>query len=72
MKIPTKETIEWEIRMDAVRQIHHKLLHYWVQIDEFLYSEFQRLSKNIDQRDVAYKVAILNGLYDCGLRMDLK
>ena len=63
MKIPTKESI------DAANRLRNEQLS-WEPIDNLLYSEFKRLRENVNQRDVAYKVTLLNKLYNCGLRAD--
>lgn len=61
MKIPTRENIE------IAKQIRHKL-PAWEHKDELLYREFKRLNKNVDFHEVAYKIALLDGLYGCNLR----
>lgn len=61
MKSPTRENIE------IAKQIRHKF-PAWEHKDELLYREFRRLNKNVDFHEVAYKIALLDGLYGCNLR----
>ncbi len=39
-------------------------------MDEVLYREFERLKENINSRDVAYKVVMVDSLHNCRLAMD--
>jgi len=60
--MPNQENI------DAAKKIRAELT--WSYVDEVLYREFARLNENMTQRDVAYKVIMVDSLYNCNLMMD--
>lgn len=62
MKIPTLSNI------DAAKKIRAGLT--WILIDEALRNEFDRIKLNTSTRDVAYKVLLVDHLYNCDLKMD--
>jgi len=55
----------------VAKQILDKVLT-WGRIDELLYREFKTYNKNDNVRDVAYKVVLLDKLYNCNLKMDVQ
>lgn len=65
MKVPTKENIE------ATKRLRGELLSDWIQTDEILYAKFKQLDKNVNHNEVVFKVRLVNGLYNCGLRFDV-
>lgn len=64
MTEPTKENI------GVAKRLRSELLSGWERIDEILYSEFRQLNKNVNQHEVAYKVTLVDKLYNCNLKMD--
>ena len=64
MKIPTKENI------DTAKRLRSEVLSDWERVDKILYGELGQLNENVNQRDVAYKVRLVDKLYNCNLKMD--
>ena len=61
--LPTKHNI------DAAREIRDKLLT-WRRVYALLIREFEQYKSNIELHDVAYKVELVDKLYNCNLMMD--
>lgn len=54
-------------KINTAKRIRRELMKTWERVDELLYREFRCFNQNIDVIDVAYKVNLLNKLYNCGL-----
>jgi len=61
--LPTKHNI------DAAREIRDKLLT-WRRVYALLIREFEQYKSNIELHDVAYKIELVDKLYNCNLMMD--
>lgn len=64
MKVPTSGNIR------VARQIYNLLLT-WNLVDKLLYSEFIRLPRNVDCREVACKATLVDRLYNCNLKVNI-
>jgi len=63
LNLPTKQNI------DTAREIRDEMLT-WRKTYALLIREFEQYKKSIDLRDIAYKVELVNKLYNCNLMMD--
>ncbi len=57
------------VNIAAARNLRSEFLT-WDKIDEVLKNEFEKYSKNDEKNIIAYKVELIDKLYNCNLRMD--
>lgn len=61
--IPTKENL------NAAKQIRANMLT-WHIVYDLISHEFERFKKNTDMRELAYKIELVNKLFNCNLRVN--
>lgn len=56
--------------VSEAQKIYKKVLS-WKKIDDLLYNEFKNINSNIDNDEVAFKIILIDKLYNCNLMIDI-